>query len=230
MRMKRYINNFLKTFLSVKLVKTGKNIPRAYQINDFTTKKLIYLNELLVKSEQIDGDVVECGVGWGFSLYCISNSLQMLGSNKKVWGFDSFEGLPSPTNHDEPFRDNVKIIQGDLNFSEEFVKKRLTLSGLSPKYIESNIKFVKGYFEQSFLKEVPTKISFLNIDVDLYDSYLLVLNQFYSSVQKGGIIAFDEYNDGKWVGATKAIDLFFKDKPEKLRKANCIDRYYIIKE
>lgn len=230
MIFKNIINGFLTNLFSVKLVRVSKNTDKPFLINTFTTQKLIYLNELVRRVENVEGDIVECGVGWGYSLYSICNSLQMLNSTKKIWGYDSFEGLPTPAVEDEPSRKNVKIVQGDLNFSEKYVIGRLTVSGLSQEYIDSNIKFVKGYFEDSFKIVIPEKIAFLHIDVDLYDSYMVVLNQMYTRVQQGGIIAFDEYSDNKWVGAKKAVDFFFQDKPEKPVKGRGIDRYYVVKQ
>ena len=41
---------------------------------------------------------------------------------------------------------------------------------------------------------------------------------------------FDEYHDGRWPGATKAIDEFFVDKPENIvPHAKCHWKYYVEK-
>ena len=43
---------------------------------------------------QIQGDIVEAGVFRGNSLVAMGLMLKELGSNKKVFGFDSFSGFP----------------------------------------------------------------------------------------------------------------------------------------
>ena len=52
----------------------------------------------------------------------------------------------------------------------------------------------------------------------------------YDKVVTGGIIMFDEYADPRWVGARKAIDEFFADKPESvLPHEKCTWKYYVQK-
>ena len=71
----------------------------------------------------------------------------------------------------------------------------------------------------------------LHLDVDLYDSYRVALNNLYPFVARGGIIAFDEYkNPTKYVGARQAIDEFLENKAEKPTRGKKWDRYYVVKE
>lgn len=44
---------------------------------------------------RIPGDIVEAGVYRGSSLIALGMLLKQLGSDKKVYGFDSFSGFPS---------------------------------------------------------------------------------------------------------------------------------------
>ena len=48
---------------------------------------------------------------------------------------------------------------------------------------------------------------------------------------KGGCIVFDDYNKKKWPGATKAVDEFLADKPEKVEFSDKKENpaWYIIK-
>ena len=43
----------------------------------------------------LDGDICEIGVFRGYSLIATAMLLKELGSDKKVWGFDSFSGFPT---------------------------------------------------------------------------------------------------------------------------------------
>ena len=91
------------------------------------------------------------------------------------------------------------------------------------------MKLVKGFFDQT-LSSYEGKIALLHLDGDLYESYKVSLNVLYRKVVRGGIIMFDEYADPRWVGARKAIDEFFADKPEVVvPHAKCTWKYYVEK-
>ena len=50
-------------------------------------------------------------------------------------------------------------------------------------------------------------------------------------MSKGGCIVFDDYDKKPWPGATKAVDKFFLDKPEKIKFSDNKKQpaWYIIK-
>lgn len=60
------------------------------------------------------------------------------------------------------------------------------------------------------------KFSFVHIDVDLAEPTLASLAFFYPRMQAGGIIVCDDYGISTCVGATRAIDEFLTDKPERM--------------
>ena len=51
-----------------------------------------------------------------------------------------------------------------------------------------------------------TRISFLHLDMDVYEPTLFALEQCWDRIIKGGIVVIDNYN--AVFGATKAIDEF----------------------
>ena len=59
-------------------------------------------------TKDIDGCIVECGVGRGFSLvnFSLANSIRNI--NKNIYGYDSFEGFPEPSEEDISFRNTAK--------------------------------------------------------------------------------------------------------------------------
>jgi hypothetical protein len=72
-------------------------------------------------------------------------------TNRKVYGFDSFEGLP------EKWRDG-------------FDKGAFNRNGNLPK-VNSNVKLIKGWFNHTlvnFIQKHNKKISFIHMDADLY--------------------------------------------------------------
>lgn len=226
--IKAFDKKILKGFLSnISLLiyrkKNFKDKIKNINLNlSVSEKKIILLSDLLNKSPD-DGVVVECGVGVGFSLTVISNL-----TKKKIYAFDSFEGFPEKiSENDKSVADTVDI-NNVLKYSkfhykymsEDLVKQNLIKNGIKNEYIQNNITIKKGFFPKSFIG-FNEKISFLHLDVDLYDSYKDCLNFFFPKVVSGWIITFDEYIDSKinqtkkgwdWHGAKIAIDEFLKGK------------------
>jgi len=241
----KYFNSFFKTLLN----KVFKQDPKKFKSNSFATlrvqkyKKLDYWNNLfnhLVKNK-LEGDIIECGVGNGLTLslilYNILKHKKNFIDNKKCYGFDSFEGFPEATIHDLSSR-NIKlnrksiITKADSSFlSIDFVKNNFKNIGFNDADIDQNIFFKKGFFKETFEDFSCNKISLLHLDCDLYESYKLSLEKFYSKVVENGIIAFDEYEDdqSKWPGAAKAINEFFGEKTKKFIKDDLSKKIYYIK-
>ncbi|MDC0372904.1 TylF/MycF family methyltransferase [Candidatus Pelagibacter ubique] len=213
------INLVNSNYKKKKIKEKKKNINFEF---DNSQKKIILLSDLLNKSPN-DGSIVECGVGAGFSLAVISHL-----TRKKIYAFDSFEGFPDIISEKDKSKSDTVDIGNVLKYSkfhykymsEDLVKSNLFKNNVNEEFIKNNIKMIKGFFPKSF-QSFDEKISFLHLDVDLYDSYKECLKFFYPKVVSGGIITFDEYIDKKnkrsnkgweWHGAKIAIDEFIEDK------------------
>jgi len=154
----------------------------------------IYLT--VKKTEKIPGDIAEVGAYKGGSAKIICE----MKKKKSLYLFDTFEGLPdlSKIDNQNQFR------KGEFFASFESVKNYLK------KY--SNVFLYKGLFPLSAKPIQNKKFSFVHLDVDLYESTLNCLKFFYPRMNKGGVIISHDYPDSK--GVKRAIDGFFKDKPE----------------
>lgn len=98
-------------------------------------------------------------------------------TDKNIYGFDSFEGLP------EEWRSG-------------FAKGSFNRDGLMPDVL-SNIKLIKGWFNESlepFLASTAGLVSFLHLDADLYSSTKYVLDTLINQnrIKNGCVILFDE--------------------------------------
>ena len=74
----------------------------------------------------------------------------------------------------------------------------------------------KGWIPERFPDVEDRKFSFLHIDIDLYEPTRDSVAFFYPRMSDGGIILCDDYGSTFCSGATKAIDEYLADKPEKM--------------
>ncbi len=120
---------------------------------------------------QIDGLNLEFGVYSGRTINHIAGVVQ----EKKVYGFDSFEGLP------EAWRSGF----------EEGMFKVQTL----PE-VKNNVSLIKGWFHETlpeFVSNHKDKCAFVHIDCDLYSSTKTVFDNLSEQIVPGTVIVFDEY-------------------------------------
>ena len=145
----------------------------------------------------IPGDFVECGVWRGGAAFLMAELLRRVGvRDRKVWLFDSFEGLPPPAAVDGPaarryaaetadpyYYDNCRVALEDV----QATARQLGLTD----YIE----FVKGWFDQTLpaQRERVGPIAVLRLDCDWHASVRCCLDNLYDSVVDGGFIALDDY-------------------------------------
>ncbi|MDD3374516.1 MAG: macrocin O-methyltransferase [Candidatus Omnitrophica bacterium] len=176
--------------------------------SQLSARRLINLYYLAKKVNDLGvrGDVVECGVWNGGSAAMLAKGLEIENelTTKKIWLFDSFQGLPSPTDKDDS-RNNKKYFDGICTGDEKKVEEIFLEMNISSKRIE----IVKGWFSETFPKNTIEKISLLHIDTDWYDSIKIVLEYFYQKVSQGGFIVIDDYYTLK--GCQAAVNDFLKE-------------------
>ena len=146
--------------------------------------RFLYQKRVMDMIRDVDGDIVECGVGAGQTLLYWAILSYDEGRNRRIWGFDSFEGFPEPTVEDTSPRNPKK---GEWTVgSVPSVVNLLRESGLDAEWIRSRVTLVKGFFEDSLPKYTGSQIALLHIDADLYHSYKTSLELLYPKVAGGG--------------------------------------------
>lgn len=210
--------------------KIGYKIDFAPQtISDTHAEKLQYLQRLCRRTARLPGDIVECGLGQGYSFAKLAEV--GYASRKKLWGFDSFEGFPKPSAEDI----SAYVVKagdwGDVNL--EMVTSKI-LALVPEAYLAESIKLVPGFFADSLPSAPITQIAFLHLDGDLYQSYVDCFEVLYDKVVPGGIIAFDECLNGieyaKYPGGCTAICEFLTAKGADLSRDMATGKYYTIKQ
>ena len=209
---------YLKSNDNFKLYKNGLLKSKQLQTDNFLKQlrffSLIEIVKNVLKNKKIKNEnFVECGCWRGHSTFMISNLLKKNNFKKKFYIFDSFEGglskiIKKDNNLIRKLSSKDKLAQKKyFKSSEEDVKN--LLKGFS------FVKIYKGWIPKKF-KNIKTKrISFLHLDVDLYEPTLETLKFFYPRLKKGGIIVCDDYNISSFPGAKVAWDEFFSKKKNK---------------
>jgi hypothetical protein len=211
----------------------AESIPAAYNHSPFLPRlyrgsldRLMYFRDQVESVAQIPGDIVECGVSIGHGALIFLLLSEYVGVPRTYYGFDSFEGFPEPVAKDEQ-----TPIEGPGFWANppEAVMKVLRDGRVPEDWIRERVRLVKGWFQDT-LPKYNGKIALLHLDCDLYESYRFSLETLYDKVEHGGVIMFDEYEDKRWPGATKAINEFFARKPERVQPHHkCHWKYFVRK-
>ena len=213
--------NFIRKFLNV--VKkyafpTYKQNPTVYDLYKEEQIKKCYehfknhlKNSVLLPSEKIrlhalnaakendnnsDNLYIEFGVFSGTSINYFSKNLK-----KKIYGFDSFEGLKEDWV-------GTTVTKGTFNLNKKVPK------------LNNNVVPIVGWIQDTlpqFMNEKNPKINFVHMDVDTYESSKFILEKIKPNLKKEAIILFDElYNFDGWdVGEYKALTEVFEEKEYK---------------
>lgn len=171
-----------------------------------------------VLNANIPGPFVECGVWRGGSSMLIAKVLANRNiKNRKIYLFDTFEGMPTPTNHDTDFRGktasallrSTKLNKRDsvwcvADLADVQNNMRLT------DFPEDNIVYIKGKVETTIPSLAPKEtIALLRLDTDWYESTKHELIHLFPKLENSGILIVDDY--GHWEGCRKAVDEYFRE-------------------
>jgi hypothetical protein len=161
----------------------------------------LYQNVQNVLAQGVEGDLVELGVHRGNSALLLAELGRAHG--RTAYLYDTFEGFDARDLH------GIDAAH-PAQFSDTSVEGVLALVGAN------SVVAVKGFFPQSLAQRaLPDKIAVAHIDCDLHDPMKAGLEHFYPRLSKGGLLVMHDYSSGHWPGATRAVDDFFADKPEK---------------
>lgn len=179
------------------------------QVSSVETAILIsLLQQVLAKN--ITGDVVELGCYRGDTSILLQRELQK--TDKTLWLYDSFAGLPEKT------REDSSAAGDQFKSGELFVTKREVIE----KFKRQNLplpKIKKAFFEDlDPIKDLPEKICFAFLDGDLYTSIKTSLSLIESKMQPGSIIVVHDYNNPELPGSARAVDEWLKNPHHQIKQ------------
>jgi O-methyltransferase len=172
----------------------------------------------------IPGDIVELGV-WrgGMSCYMARTQLRSGSANRSLWLFDTFEGMPPPSEHDD--RKSRLLYRDFLNGSKtvdstgcgvlhgrwcygalHHVQRLINSTG----YPSERVRYMKGKVEETLRgAPLPTQIAVLRLDTDFYSSTLAELEVLWPLLSPGGWLYVDDFYDFR--GCRAAVDQWLKN-------------------
>jgi O-methyltransferase len=162
----------------------------------------------------VPGAFVECGVWRGGSMMAVAHTLRALGERRELYLFDTFEGMPAPSELDVTWRGlsaqsaaAAEKRDGSSTYwciaDEADVRANLA----STSYPAESLHFVRGKVEDTLAAHAPGQLALLRLDTDFYSSTRHELELLYPRLASGGVLIIDDY--GHWEGARKAVDEYF---------------------
>lgn len=160
--------------------------------------------------DDLPGNFAECGVAGGGSTLLMALVIKRHSKReRKVFAFDTFEGMPEP--------DKVDVIIGGT-LAEDTDWSVGTCAG-SLAFVEGSMKSngvadyvvcVPGLFEETLeaTRGDINELALLHADGDWYQSIKTTFEHLYDLIVEGGLVQIDDY--GTWDGCAKAIDEFFE--------------------
>ena len=165
----------MKYFKNAKYIANPQIVHLAYEATD---REKFWL-EAIDMTKNIEGMILEFGVFKGLSISFLAKNLP----ERRLYGFDSFEGLPE-------------------DFSSTRPKGHTSAMGILPK-VPSNVTLYKGWFEDTLPEFLATHDSencaLIHVDCVLHSSTKTVLSLLTPFIKPGTLIMFDEYfNYNQW--------------------------------
>jgi hypothetical protein len=196
-----------------------RNFPMYCPRQDLT--RFLSKAELFKRVLDVQGSVVECGCLHGGGLFTwaqLSSIFEPYNHQRRIVGFDSFEGFPDTSPMDDlgAGADNPLNERGALavdSYAEIKACAKLYDANRAIGHVPK-IELVKGDACRTIPEYVRANphlvVSLLYLDFDLHEPTAIALRTLSSRMPKGAIVAFDELNAPEWPGETIAALPYLK--------------------
>ena len=216
-RLSRYLRNHRSYYLP-DISKEDNGVFRDVRAYTMISPERLFAVLQAVKyvcSMNLPGPMVECGVWRGGVMMAVAKTLLSLGiTDRDLYLFDTFEGMPQPTQIDKDFKNRpaqrkFELTKRSSDSSDWCAASIEDVLGnmLSTQYPLDQIHLIPGKVENTIPVNAPEEISILRLDTDWYESTQHELIYLYPRLAIGGVLIIDDY--GHWQGARKAVDDYF---------------------
>jgi O-methyltransferase len=185
---------------------------RAHLLNlmGLPSAQALYLLDILHKSLAAEGAICEMGVAQGCTSRLIAQ--EILSTKRDLWLFDSFAGLPAPTEEDTLIDDvsglgHMDAYRGSMSCARNLVETKLKEIGFPAE----RMFIIEGYFDEDTprTKRLPKQVCFAFVDFDLYKPIHDALEWLHLVLSAGAHVIIHDYGYFS-SGAQKAVDEFYE--------------------
>jgi O-methyltransferase len=162
------------------------------------------------------GDYLEFGVFNGRSMACFDRASRRLDlNNMRIFGFDSFQGLPPDARADDGGHWKPGSFASPIDLTQQNLRKF--------KVDLSRVQLIPGWFSDTCVEETAQrhgilKASVIMVDCDMYLSTVDCLRFIGPLVADRAILIFDDWNSAgladKNLGERRAFEEFLIDNPQ----------------
>lgn len=146
--------------------------------------------DILVKTDQLEGDIVEVGCYLGGTAAMSARLVKALRSKRNYIVVDTFGGFV-----EEQYESEIKS-GGARSLRQEFSSNSPALTRwVMDKHGGKDVKMIQGDIAKLADNQLPAKISACLLDVDLVDAIYMGICRIYPRLVSGGMIAVDDCDD-----------------------------------
>ena len=186
-------------------------------INRQNLSQMLFVHEMYQQIVGVHGVIMEFGVRWGrnLALYeSLRGIYEPFNHNRKIIGFDTFEGFPSVHKKDGDAdiiavgaygvtRDYQAYLERVLDYHEQ----ESPISHLKKYELRRGdaVASIAGYLDEN----PATIVALAYFDFDIYQPTKACLEAIKDRLTKGSVIGFDELNHRDYPGETIALKEVF---------------------
>ena len=209
--------------------KALKTIEESYKIFEKNKDVTLHIGiaetlyESIELTKHLKGEIIEIGVYKGASLFHMLKYLNNIKSNKKISGFDTFEGFNyMDINYLDEIWAGTHKLTNEWGYQE--IVKFLN-------YANYDFELIKGDIKQTIKNKNQSEFSLVHVDVDSYETTKFVLENLFDKIVKGGIMLIeDAASTPLGYGSFYAMEDFLRKKnPREIYKIFKKTHYMLIK-
>ena len=199
----------LKHFVFPDIKHNSKRLELMGHLLGTEPSEAIYIVYYLGKSTDLPGDICEFGVAQGATSALMANEVK--DTDKSLWLFDSFKGLPKPTEKDILIDDifnlgEIEKYEGTMQCDAGEVAARLR----AIDFPTDRVNIVHGFIEDTIhYSRLPENVCFAYVDFDFYQPIKIALDFLHEHLSIGGYMIVDDYGFFS-AGAKTAVDEFLE--------------------
>ncbi|MEA2908917.1 MAG: O-methyltransferase [Bradyrhizobium sp.] len=155
----------------------------------------------------LEGDFVELGTFRAYFAGCIVDNLDFGSLDRKLYLYDTFEGLPDDAVVEEHLPDSFYSA-----LKEHYSAPDIHDSVRSRFAKQPNVTVVKGKLPDTLREVCPDRIAWLHVDLNSAVHEIGSLEYLWNRISIGGFIILEDYGVVIFSRRTQAYQAFFKSK------------------